>query len=392
MAKGDIIRNSFYSYRDEHTGYKVTRLTNPDRICHHPYFYNKMFTNDGRMLVYAMEIDTKRELYLLDMESETSMQLTDGEGYLCDFSPRLSGDDRFLYFCRDKKLIKMDMETLDEDIIYQSPPGWWAYDNPDISTDGKYAVTIEISEKDRLETSSGWDLFEKQWEKRPHCRIVLIDMEKRVGKVIHEESCWLGHPQFRPNHNELILFCHEGPSHRVDARLWFINADGTGMRCARPQRENEMITHEFWMQDGSLLAYVYRMQNHAGKETDAVVDPKTYIPRVENNELKQKITFLNPDTLEESILMECSKYCHCISGPQGNKIAGDGQLASQPFIYLADIHERTERILCRHDTSWKPYGTNQDSHPHPAFTPDGRKVIFTSDREGAPAIYMVETA
>ena len=57
MAKGDILNNFFHSYKDGFTGKKVTRLTGLDNLCHHPYFYNKMFTNDGRYLVYTMEVN-----------------------------------------------------------------------------------------------------------------------------------------------------------------------------------------------------------------------------------------------------------------------------------------------------------------------------------------------
>jgi oligogalacturonide lyase len=389
MAKGDILNNFFHSYKDGFTGKKVTRLTGLDNLCHHPYFYNKMFTNDGRYLVYTMEVNGEREFYRMDLYNQSSLQLTD-EGGLCYFSANLSGDDKYLYFCRNKSIFRMNMITLEEEIIYSTKAGWWAYDNPALSSDGKYSITIEINERDKIETSSGWNLFEEQWKIKPECRIVLIDIEKKSGEVIYQDKCWLGHPQIRPNHNEDISFCHEGPSHVVDARLWFINIDGSNLRCARPQQQDEMITHEFWLQDGSEMMYVYRIQNQDGKSTNDLVDTETFMPKVSDQDLKQSIMSLDPDTLKETFLMECSKYCHCTSAPDNKKIVGDGQLADEPYIYLADLTTRTEEILCIHGTSWKSYRTNQDSHPHPAFTPDGNKVIFTSDREGLPAIYIVE--
>ena len=38
---------------------------------------------------------------------------------------------------------------------------------------------------------------------------------------------------------------------------------------------------------------------------------------------------------------------------------------------------------------WKVYAP-QHTHPHPAFSPDGRLVVFTSDRGGTAQVYEVE--
>ena len=36
----------------------------------------------------------------------------------------------------------------------------------------------------------------------------------------------------------------------------------------------------------------------------------------------------------------------------------------------------------------KPYAP-QHTHPHPSFSPDGRRVVFTSDRTGVSQLYEV---
>jgi oligogalacturonide lyase len=38
---------------------------------------------------------------------------------------------------------------------------------------------------------------------------------------------------------------------------------------------------------------------------------------------------------------------------------------------------------------WKVYAP-QHTHPHPAFSPDGSRVVFTSDRTGHSQVYEVE--
>lgn len=53
MAIKDKIQNQFSSYTDPYTGVTVKRLTAPDHVSHHMYFYNKMTTKDGKTLLYC---------------------------------------------------------------------------------------------------------------------------------------------------------------------------------------------------------------------------------------------------------------------------------------------------------------------------------------------------
>ncbi len=32
----------------------------------------------------------------------------------------------------------------------------------------------------------------------------------------------------------------------------------------------------------------------------------------------------------------------------------------------------------------------QHTHPHPSFSPDGKRIVFTSDRSGYPQVYEVQ--
>ena len=368
LAKGDKWEHNFKRYNDSVTGRLVTKLTTGDHLCHHPYFYNKAITNDNSFLIFASNKDGQRELYKMDLHNGEAEQLTEGKE-INDFSAMLTNDDRYLIFSRGNKIIRMDLKTLNEDAVYETPSGWLTGGNPGISSDNGYLVLVEMDEKDRITSKGDWSNFEPQWAKKPCCRIVYINIEKKTSKVVHqEEHCWLGHPQISPSDNGTILFCHEGPGNRIDARLWMLNADGTDVRCLKPQGHHELITHEYWLNDGSRLAFIYRNS--------------------EKNE--ETIRFLNPDTMDEEILMDCSTYCHFISNHNNTRIIGDGQNPKKPFIYLIDVIRKKEEKLCMHGSRWKSYGNNQDAHPHPAFSPDGSFIIFTSDMDGIPGIYRVD--
>jgi oligogalacturonide lyase len=368
MAKGDVIRHRLYTYSDPYTDAPVTRLTEPGTVSHHLYFYHKMMTWDGRYLIYAALRDGRRNLYRMDMTDGTAVQLTDAAD-ISDFSATLTGDDRFLILTIRRRLIRMDMSTLAEETVYEMPEGW---DKGDISlsSDDRYIVMAQMDRRDAVRSGDGWDFFRPQCAAKPRCRLVVIDMCRRTSGTILEQTCWLGHAQFRPHDNGTILFCHEGPWDMIDARLWLIGSDGTRLRCAREQHR-VIMTHEFWLDDGSRFGYVYR-------ETD--------VPQ------RETVRFIDPGTLEEEVAMECSRYKHFIANPAGTKLVGDGELPGRLFIYVADLRARTESPLCWHGSQWKSYGNVQDAHPHPAFSSDGWFVVFTTDREGTPCIYRVPLA
>lgn len=390
MAKGDVIKNNFFTYVDEHTGAKVTRLTEPSHVSHHMYFYNNMITNDGKKLLYCAEINGERQLYLMDLETGDAVQMTDGDK-LGDYSGMLTGDDKYLIYRQGGKFYKQNIETGEEKCFYETAEGWAAGGDLGPSSDFKYMSIVEtrIDTMAKKGPGKNWNGFAESCLAKPLCRIVYIDMEKGTSKIVHEERCWLGHTQIRPVYGDKILFCHEGPYDLIDARLWCINIDGSDLRCLREQPSDLIITHEIWMPDGEKVAYVY-------KETTG---------RKEEN-----VRMIPMDTYKEEVFVNCSPYAHFNVSPDGKWMVGDSQGHDVPihmldhseekdrsgevkndFIYLVDVEARKEIKLCYHGSSWRAiYGNSQDTHPHPFFAKDSKSVIFTSDLEGMPCLYRVE--
>lgn len=388
MAIGDKIYNHFTTYTDPHTGIQVTRLTEPDHTSHHMYFYNKMSTNDGRKLLYCPELEGERQLYLMDLGTGEAVQLTEG-GELDDYGGMISADDRYVFYLQGKKIWRLELSTWKRESVYNVPEGW-AGGNWGMSDDNRYLVIVEMLEASRPapKKGEGWNSFAATCLAKPRCRIVYGDLETEAFHTVLEDNCWFGHAQIRPGDPDTILFCHEGPYDLIDARLWLVQSDGSRYRCCREQPNDLILTHEFWLPDGSKLAFVYR-------ET--------------TGEKAENIRMIDPDTLEEEIFMPCSPYAHFICDRKNRYMVGDAQGSDVPihllgkekreempgevkndFIYLVDVEKRQERRLCYHGTSWLAiHGNSQDSHPHPCFTQDNGAVVFVSDREGKPCIYLV---
>jgi oligogalacturonide lyase len=381
MAKFDSIRLDFQDTRDPSTGARVTRLTPPDVLCHRNYFYQKCFTHDARRLLFAGAFGPYWNYYLLDLECQTARQLTDQAGENT-FGGFLSGDDRHLYLVRgDRDLIRVDLETAAEEVVYRVPQGWDGYGTWVANSACTKLVGIEIRSEDNLPLTD-WGKFRVMFESRPRCRLVRIDLGDGRCDVLLEQERWLGHPQYRPQDDRTVAYCHEGPHDLVEARMWFIDEDGANNRCGRRQEPGEACTHEFFVPDGSSMVYVLYAKGHA----------------------ERWICSLDPMTLEDRRLMAMPPCSHLMSNGDGSLIVGDGigmaddvadpqdvVVEGNPFLCLFDMGRRTWRHVARHGSSWRTYkGSRQVTHPHPSFSPDGRSVLFTSDRDGEPAVYLAE--
>ena len=79
-------------------------------------------------------------------------------------------------------------------------------------------------------------------------------------KVIHRATDWLNHLEFSPTDPTLLMFCHEGPWHKVD-RIWTIRTDsGQITKIHTRTMAVEIFGHEFWSA---------RRQDHLVRPADA---------------------------------------------------------------------------------------------------------------------------
>lgn len=380
MSKATLRQLAFQVATDPDTGARITRLTPEDVTCHRNYFYQKCFTQDGRKLVFGGEFGpgTDWNYHLLDLDTQTALQLTDQPGENT-FGGFLSPDDRHLFFVRQQRqLIRLELATLKEDVVYVVPEGWVGYGTWVPNSACTKMVGIEIAAEDWFALSD-WQKFNEMFERQPRCRLFSIDLATGQRSVILEQKGWLGHPQYRPFDDTTVAYCHEGPHDRIDARMWFINEDGTNRRCGKPHENGESCTHEFWVPDGSAMIYVSYLKG----------SPERWIRS------------LDPVTLADKPLTAMPPCSHLMSNHNGTLIVGDGcghaasgnneMLTGDPYLHLFDLKTGTTRKLARHDSSWGVYkGDRQVTHPHPSFTPDEKQVLFSCDKHGEPGLFLVD--
>lgn len=381
MAKGNIVKLSFSSFIDEDSKNEIIRLTPEGVLCHRNYFYQKCFTNDGQKILFSGEFDKNRNYYLLDLKNETARQLTEGSGDNT-FGGFLSPDDKYLYYVKNERnLQRVDLNTLEEKNIYSVPSEWVGYGTWVANSDCTQIVGIEIDKKDWTPLTD-WELFKAFYDKNPHCRLININIDSGKANVVIDQKTWLGHPIFRPFHDNTIAFCHEGPHDLVDARMWLIDSNGSNERKAHEHQLGESCTHEFWVPNGSGLAYVSYMKGQQ----------------------ERYIRIYNPDNGQDSLVMEMPACSHLMSNFDGTLYIGDGsgspvdvkdtggyKIQNDPWLYILAPKNKSVHKLVKHNSSWRVLdGDRQVTHPHPSFSPDNQYVLYSCDADDVPALYLTK--
>jgi len=382
MAKGSTVDFPFQEYRDPDTGTRVTRLTPSGTNSLRNYFYQKTFSSDGRTMILGCDRSGRMNFWQLDLVSGRARQLTEGLHENIQ-GAYLSPDDRLLYFTRDGRThVRVDLDTLKEDVVYEVPPGWLGYGTWGPNTACTHAAGMLMKAEDRVTSGSGWERFARQYQAKPLQRLIDIDLNTGKDRVVYEVNQHLGHPMFRPHDDSLMGFCQEGPHDLVESRIWLIDRDGTRLRKVKDHAPGESVMHEFWVPDGSRLLYVSYLKGQS----------------------ERSIWEADPDTLVNTRLMDMPPCAHLMSNTAGTLLVGDGagQLGDvsdkeahaftpDPFLHLFDLGTKAHRKICGHRSSWAVWqGNTQATHPHPSFTPDENQVLFASDREGELALYLAD--
>ncbi|HEV2666679.1 MAG TPA: oligogalacturonate lyase family protein, partial [Blastocatellia bacterium] len=98
-------------------------------------------------------------------------------------------------------------------------------------------------------------MMEERLAARAPMALYTINVKTGEMKTFHHCTDWLNHVQFSPADPGLLMFCHEGPWHKVD-RIWTIRTDGSGLtKIHTRSMEMEIAGHEFFSADGKTIWY-----------------------------------------------------------------------------------------------------------------------------------------
>ncbi len=215
--------------------------------------------------------------------------------------------------------------------------------------------------------------LEARWLARRPMALYTLDVKSGELNVIHKSTDWLNHVQMSPSDPTLIMFCHEGPWHKVD-RIWTIRTDGSDRRLMHARTmDMEIAGHEFFGPDGKTIWYDLQT-------------PKSKVFWLAGVDVATgKTTRYSVDREHWSVHFNASsdgtRFAGDGGGPRSVAAPGNGQ-----WIYLftpGGGKLAAERLvdLSKHDYQLEPNVT---------FTPDDKWIVFRSNMHGATHVYAVE--
>jgi len=378
------------SWVDPDTGHRVVRLTRePDSAS--LYFNQNGYTSDGKRLVYT----TPDGIFVLDLGTLQAKQVVQGRVRLIEAGRRTPR----VYYIRDRALHFTDVNTGDTGQIAALPArGSISTINADetlaagsfIEGDGQdYGGNRTTQTRSLDQPRNKGQMMEERFAARLPMALFTVNLASGEIKTIHKSRDWLNHLLFSPADPGLLMFCHEGPWHKLD-RIWTIRTDGTQLKKIHTRTmAMEIFGHEFWSADGKTIWY--DLQTPRGEDFWLA----GY--QVETGERTWYHLQRNEWSIHFNVTRDGTLFCGDGGDPGQVARAPDGQ-----WIYLF----RPELIPNRgiEDKGFVRPGVlraerlvNMSKHqyrlePNVSFSPDQKWVVFRSNMFGRSYVFAVEVA
>ena len=393
------------SWVDADTGHRVVRLTK-EKGSASLYFNQNGYTADGKRLVYT----TPNGISVLDLQTRASRQVVTGRVRMIDAGRR----HQRVYYLKDGAAYWTDVDSGETKKIGDLPRrgGISTVNADETLLAGTY---IEGEGRDynnarpaRAAAAAGTaappqqqghaldqprnkgQMMEERWAAKLPMGLFTMNIQTGELKTIHKDNNWLNHLLFSPTDPTMLMFCHEGPWHKVD-RIWLMRTnDGAAPKKIHTRTmAMEIWGHEFWSADGKTIWY--DLQTPRGEDFWLA----GY--RVDTGER----TWYHLQRDEWSIHFNVTRDGAVFTGDGGDPgqvaKAKDGQ-----WIYLFRPELIADRGL--KDASFVRPGVlraerlvNMSKHgyrlePNVSFTPDQKWVVFRSNMFGDTYVFAVEVA
>jgi oligogalacturonide lyase len=381
---------------DADTGHRVIRLSR-EPGSESFYFNVNPFTPDGKKMVFT----APSGISVIDLATREIEKVVAGQRLRVILVGRQTGQ---VYYSQRTNVFAADLETKKVRKIATLPRGTRV---SAVNCDETLlaGTTVFLTEEQAPEEQAREEAFEsdsdlarrnqarnleKRFERRLPMGLFFYNLQTGRMQTFARGNDWLNHLLFSPTDPNLLLFCHEGPWHKVD-RIWLIHSDGTGLTNIHKRTlAMEIAGHEFWSADGRTVWY----------------DLQT--PRGEDFWVAGYNVATGARTRYHLQRDEWS--VHFNVSPDGTLLCGDGgdkdmvaHADNGKWIYLFHPELIVDRSAGNIDTGKliKPGVfqaerlVNLTDHdyalePNAMFTPDMKWLVFRSNLHGANHIYAVE--
>ena len=360
---------------DATTHHTVIRLTNKPGNNASFYFHNNPFVGN-KMVFYSTDSTNGHQLYTVDLNTRKLEQVTHQASPMNGEIVAAKGHN--VYYQIKDSVFVTNIDSRQTKLVYVFPASFKASIttvNANETLLAGYRSSDAEREIYRLNPEKH-DYFNKIYEAHLPRTLFVIDINGKQLKPIFTDSAWLNHVQFSSTDPNLLMFCHEGPWHKVD-RIWTIDVrdanKGKVQLMHKRTMDNEIAGHEWFSSDGKTIWFDLQLPRGTNFYIGGV-NVKT------GEEKKYKL-----DRNEWSV--------HFTTSPDQKLFAGDGgdpgQVAKAPdgmYIYLftpeGDHFKATKLVNMKYH--------NYKLEPNVHFSPDGKWIIFRANFEGQSEVYAVK--
>ncbi|MFT2010442.1 oligogalacturonate lyase family protein [Pontibacter sp. 13R65] len=365
---------------DKDTGHKLMRLSSAPGSNSSFYFHNNPFVkqlkNEGdKMVFYNTDASGTKQLYTVNLKTLKNEQLTTSKSK--KVGEIVAPKRREVIYQTNDSVFATHLDTKKTRLVYVFPAGMRTGVTTLNANETLLAGSFAGPEKDEIyrQYPEKSDYFNRIFEaKIPHT-LFTVNIETGEMKEIHSENTWLGHIQFSPTDPDLLMFCHEGPWHKVD-RIWTYNMKtGEVKNMHKRTVEGEIAGHEFFSRDGKTIWFDQQVPK----------GEKFYLTGADVATGKEKQYEM--DRNEWSIHFNISPDQKLFAGDGGDP----GQVAKAEdgmWIYL--FRPEGDRLKSERLVNMKHHFYKHEPNVH--FSPDGKWIIFRANFEGDSQVYAAEIA
>lgn len=366
---------------DKDTHHKIIRLTRREGNSASFYFHNNPFIDEGskgvEMVFYGNDKyvadGVGMQLFTVNLTTLKINQLTDNHY-------RKNGEivgrkNHNVYYQVNDTIFSVNIDTRKITVEFIFPndfKGNITTLNADENLLGGVRSTDKEKEIYRANPQKH-DYFNKIYEAKLPRTLFTIDLKTKKLTKLFTDNAWLNHVQFSPSDPKLMMFCHEGPWHKVD-RIWTINIDSKKITLIHKRTINmEIAGHEWFSPDGKMIWY--DLQLPRGK--------KFYVGGTNLQTGKELKYRLNRNQWS----------VHYTISPNEKLFAGDGgdstSVAKAPDGKWINLFSPNgSRFNFERLVNMKFHHYHLEPNVH--FSPDGKWIIFRANFEGFESVYAVE--
>ena len=374
---------------DKDTHHKLVRLTRIEGSSVSFYFHNNPFI-ENQMVFYNSSkekagavTDMKKEtyntnvkdkqLYILDLATLSAKRLTNQPTPMSGEIVSAKRKEAF-YQVKDS-VFSVNVETRKEKLVYVFPADFKGSITT-VNADGTLLGGAKGSEAEAeiyRKNPAKKDFFNLIYDAHLPKTLFTINIETKKLEKVFTDSAWLNHVQFSPTDPSLLMFCHEGPWHKVD-RIWTIDLKTKKITLMHKRTmDMEIAGHEWIGASGKTIWF--DLQQPKG-ETFFVAGSDTR----NGKEVKYKVE-RNDWSVHYTSSADEKTFAGDGGDPGAVAKAKDGQWINY-FTVNGDQLQSEKLVNMKHH--------QYKLEPNVHFSPDGKWIIFRANFEGSENVYAVE--